>query len=64
MKKRISFTASYVIDVDDEDEEYFNTFEGVEDNDWDNVGRPLDRLRDLGWEITNTKINDEIENNC
>lgn len=61
MKKKITFTASYIFEVDDADlneGEDFKTFEEVEDNDYDNVGRPLDRLRDLDWEITDTKIED------
>ena len=61
MKKKITFTASYVFEVDDEDlneGEDFKTFEEVEDCDYDNVGRPLNHLRDLDWEITDTKIED------
>ena len=61
MKKKITFTASYIFEVDDEDlndGEDFKTFEEVEDNDYDNVGRPLYRLCDLGWEIFDKKIED------
>lgn len=59
MKKKITFTASYIFDWDDDDlegGEGYNTFEDVEDCDYDNVGRPLNRLRDVGWDITDTKI--------
>lgn len=61
MKKKITFTASYVFEVDDEwlDEvAKFETFEDVEDSDYDNIGRPLERLRDLDWKIEKTKIED------
>lgn len=58
MKKKITFTASYIFEIDDEDEDFIKTFEDVEDCDYDNVGRPLNHLRDLDWEITNTKIED------
>lgn len=61
MKKKITFTASYIFEVDDEDlneGEDYKTFEEVEDCDYDNVGRPLEHLRDLDWEITDTKIED------
>ena len=61
MKKKITFTASYIFEVNDEDlneGEDYKSFEEVEDCDYDNVGRPLNRLRDLDWEITDTKIED------
>ncbi len=61
MKKKITFTASYIFEVDDEDlneGEDYKTFEEVEDCDYDNVGRPLNNLRDLDWEIVETKIED------
>ena len=32
------------------------TAEYVEECDWDNVGRPLDRLIDEGWKITRKKV--------
>lgn len=61
MKKKITFTASYIFEVNDEDlneGEDYKSFEEVEDCDYDNVGRPLNRLRDLDWEIFDTKIED------
>lgn len=61
MKKKITFTASYIFEVNDEDlneGEDYKSFEEVENCDYDNVGRPLNRLRDLDWEITDTKIED------
>lgn len=61
MKKKITFTASYIFEVNDEDlneGEDYKSFEEIEDCDYDNVGRPLNRLRDLDWEITDTKIED------
>lgn len=60
MKKKITFTASYILEVEDEyiDEDicYYDSFEEIEDCDYDNVGRPLEHLRDLGWEITKTEV--------
>lgn len=61
MKKKITFTASYIFEVNNEDlneGEDYKSFEEVENCDYDNVGRPLNRLRDLDWEITDTKIED------
>lgn len=61
MKKKITFTASYVFEVEDEDlneGKDYKSFEEVEDCDYDNVGRPLNHLRDLGWDIFDTKIED------
>ena len=62
MKKKITFTASYVFEVDDErlaaDEDTFDTFEDVRDNDYDNVDRPMNRLEDCGWKIEKTSIKD------
>ena len=62
MKKKITFTASYVFEVDDEwliaDGNTFDTFEGVRDNDYDNVDRPMNRLEDCGWVIEKTDIED------
>ena len=52
MKKKITFTASYIFEVDDEwlaaDGDTFDTFEAVRDNDYDNVDRPMNRLEDCG----------------
>ena len=62
MKKKITFTASYVFEVDDEwldaDGDTFDTFEDVRDNDYDNVDRPMNRLEDCGWKIEKTSIKD------
>ena len=62
MKKKITFTASYIFEVDDEwldaDGDTFDTFEGVRDNDYDNVDRPMNRLEDCGWKIEKTSIKD------
>lgn len=53
MKRLITFTASMVWEADDEwnNEEDFATFEDIEKGDYDNVGRPLYHLEDLGWKI-------------
>ena len=60
MKKKITFTASYIFEVDDEwldaDGDTFDTFEAVRDNDYDNVDRPMNRLEDCGWTIEKTDI--------
>ena len=62
MKKKITFTASYIFEVDDEwlagDGDTFDTFEDVRDNDYDNVDRPMNRLEDCGWTIEKTDIED------
>ena len=62
MKKKITFTASYIFEVDDEwltvDGDTFDTFEDVRDNDYDNVDRPMNRLEDCGWVIEKTDIED------
>ena len=61
MKKKITFTASYIFEVADEwldDGERFATFEAVRNNDYDNVDRPLSRLEDYGWKIEETNIED------
>ena len=62
MKKKITFTASYIFEVDDEwldaDGDTFDTFEDVRDNDYDNVDRPMNRLEDCGWKIEKTDIED------
>lgn len=63
MKKKITFTASYIFEVDDEwlsDGETFDTFEDVRDNDYDNVDRPLNHLEDCCWKIEETEIEDVI----
>ena len=64
MKKKITFTASYIFEVDDEwlaaDGDTFDTFEAVRDNDYDNVDRPMTRLEDCGWVIEKTDIEDII----
>ena len=62
MKKKITFTASYIFEVDDEwldaGGDTFDTFEDVRDNDYDNVDRPMNRLEDCGWKIEKTDIED------
>ena len=62
MKKKITFTASYIFEVDDEwlaaDGDKFDTFEAVRDNDYDNVDRPMNRLEDCGWKNEKTDIED------
>lgn len=60
MKRKIRFTAEYVEEWDDNDEfskEYANhCFSDWEDCDYDNVGRPISRLEDCGWEITYKEV--------
>ena len=59
MKKKITFTASYILEVDDEWVAVDgDTFEAVRDNDYDNVDRPMNRLEDCGWTIEKTDIED------
>lgn len=60
MKKQISFTATLVYKIDDEwlDEgETMDKFEDFE-TDYDNVGRPIYHLEDLGWKISRKKVKD------
>lgn len=63
MKRILRITAEYVEEwepgIDDEDcevkyEDY--TFADWEECDWDNVGRPLDRMQDTGWVIKRKKL--------
>lgn len=59
MKKKISFTATLEWEVDDEylePGEDYKTFDEIEDSDYDNVGRPINHLEDLGWTITKKKV--------
>lgn len=63
MKRKLKVTLEYVEEWNPEDEEDLEvkyedyTFEDWQDCDWDNVGRPLDRMVDVGWVITKTEIN-------
>lgn len=62
MKRILRITAEFVEEWDEnEDPEYSegvqdHTFDDWADCDWDNVGRPLDRMEDAGWKITRKKI--------
>lgn len=61
MKKQISFTATMVWEVEDDElneGETFDKFEEIEDSDYDNVGRPIYHLEDLGWKIARKKVKD------
>lgn len=58
MKKKITVTLSY---IEEYDEEYLKdyeikTFDDVVDSDYDNVGRPLNDMEDVGWKIIRKKI--------
>lgn len=55
MKKTISFTAFMEIETDDWDIAP-KTFDEVEDTDYDNVGRPINDLIEVGWCIKNKKM--------
>lgn len=54
MKKRVYFSAYFEFECDED----YNpqTFEDAEDADYDSIGRPIERLEDEGWEITDTGI--------
>lgn len=62
MKRILRITAEFVEEWDEkEDPEYTEgaqdyTFNDWADCDWDNVGRPLDRMEDAGWKITRKKL--------
>lgn len=62
MKRILKITAEYVEEWDENEDIDFNeyakdyTFNDWAECDWDNVGRPLDRLIDEGWKITRKKV--------
>lgn len=59
MKKKITVTLSYVMEFDEEDQEdyeYLSKLDECRDIDYDNIGRPLNHLEDVGWEITRSTV--------
>ena len=62
MKRILKITAEYVEELDENEDTDFNecaqdyTFNDLAECDWDNVGRPIDRLIDEGWKITHKKV--------
>lgn len=62
MKRILKITAEYVEEWNENEDTDFNecakdyTFNDWAECDWDNVGRPLDRLIDEGWKITRKKV--------
>ena len=57
MKRILRIIAEYVEEWDENEDPELNdyTFEDWEDCDWDNVGRPLERMEDTGWKIIRKK---------
>lgn len=58
MKRILRFTAELIEELDDEfSQDYAElSFNEWRECDYDNVGRPINRLEDCGWIIKNKKV--------
>lgn len=63
MKKKLIVTLEYIEDIKDEylddvEEADNYSFDDWSDTDWDNIGRPLNKMEDYGWKIIDKQIED------